>query len=103
MTQHPAIPLTAAIVGTLGGCVLGWRLRGAARPIGYAQKRPAGAVHVARFQAVPELVAAIEVAQLDAELAAQYAHDIGDDVPRHVLFAQLRAASEGAPRVKRAP
>ena len=64
MTQHPAIPLTAAIVGTVGGCVLGWCLRGAAGPIRSARKRPVGAVHVARFQAVPELVAAIKEAQV---------------------------------------
>ena len=89
--MSPEIPLTAAIVGTLGGCVLGWKLRGGAGPIRSARKRPAGAVHQARtFQPAPELVAAIEVAQLDAELAAQYAHDIGDHLPGDVLFAQLR-------------
>ena len=62
--MSPAIPLTAAIVGTVGGCVLGWRLRGAAGPIRSARKWPAGAVHVARFQAVPELVAAIEASTI---------------------------------------
>jgi len=61
MTPTSALTaLTAAIVGTLGGCILGWHLRGAAGPIGSARKRPAGAVHRARtFQPAPELVAAL--------------------------------------------
>lgn len=38
--------LSCAVVATLGGCALGWRLRGAAGPIGSARKPPSGAKHV---------------------------------------------------------
>lgn len=59
MTPTSALTaLVAAIVGTVGGCVLGWRLRGGA-PV-----RHAGAVVARVFLPVPELVVAIEAAAL---------------------------------------